>query len=58
MAMDVTEYIRLSNFMLTHQLNRGTLLSLYSHSGVFNNEYNSYTKMSVKRSLVCSRGVL
>ena len=47
-----------SNFTLAHQLNRGPLLSLYSHRRVFNNENNSYTKISVKQPLVCSRVVL
>ena len=51
--MDENEDERLSNFTLGHKLNKGTALLLlstfHSHSKLFNNDQNSYAKMSVKR---------
>ena len=56
MDMDVNEHERLSNITLKTQIQEKEQLSycrstFHSHSKVFNNENNSYLKMSVKRTL-------
>ena len=63
MDIDVSEYERLSNNTLGTKIKVKEqhfycCSTLHSNSKVFNNEHNSYPKMSVKRPLACSWEVL
>ena len=61
--MDINEQGRLSTITIKDKFKQRNTQRLYwccafhSHSRVFNNDQNSYPKMSEKRSLICSWAV-